>query len=325
MKIALFCDRDKRVFNDIVFNSLSKNEYGYLKDELEKHGMQLHTYDIYAINKIVPDVCLFLDYPERPKHIDNILAQKKILISREPFLIVPENYKIDLHKNFDIVLTWSRDLIDGQKYLKYPSTRIIDTNIDFDPYFSRSNMFTLINSNLKSRLPGEIYSERVKIFEWFEKNPIYNFSLYGKNWDRHILNLFGKNLALPFPKRYIKSYKGVCANKRDVLLGSTFNFAFENCRINDLVTEKIFDSFQAGAIPIYFGAPNINSLIPADLYISYDNYNSIDDVVKYCTELSEADLINIRQNIHEYMSSESNNSYKISYWIECIINAINQR
>lgn len=41
-----------------------------------------------------------------------------------------------------------------------------------------------------------------------------------------------------------------------------FNIAFENSANVDYVSEKIYQAYLAGSIPIYFGAPNVDELIP---------------------------------------------------------------
>jgi glycoprotein 3-alpha-L-fucosyltransferase len=42
-----------------------------------------------------------------------------------------------------------------------------------------------------------------------------------------------------------------------------FHLSFENSRTRDYVTEKFFQSLEAGVVPVYFGAPNIEDFEPA--------------------------------------------------------------
>ena len=59
------------------------------------------------------------------------------------------------------------------------------------------------------------------------------------------------------------------ANRRDgktklrILARYKFYLAFENCDADDYVSEKLFDGFFAGTVPIYMGAPNARRLLPA--------------------------------------------------------------
>lgn len=38
--------------------------------------------------------------------------------------------------------------------------------------------------------------------------------------------------------------------------------AFENSAIKDYVSEKVFDGILAGTVPVYFGAPTVDKLLP---------------------------------------------------------------
>ena len=51
-----------------------------------------------------------------------------------------------------------------------------------------------------------------------------------------------------------------------------FALALENAREPDYVTEKIFDAFWAGAIPVYLGASNVADFVPAGSYIDASTY-----------------------------------------------------
>lgn len=46
-------------------------------------------------------------------------------------------------------------------------------------------------------------------------------------------------------------------NKHEIMRNYKFVFAAENSRLEDYVTEKWYDAFEAGTVPIYIGAPNI--------------------------------------------------------------------
>ena len=50
--------------------------------------------------------------------------------------------------------------------------------------------------------------------------------------------------------------------KIDTLRRFKFCVAVENSEMPHYVTEKVFDSFVAGCVPVYFGAPNILDYVP---------------------------------------------------------------
>ena len=66
-------------------------------------------------------------------------------------------------------------------------------------------------------------------------------------------------------------------DKGDVLSKYKYVFAFENCRENGYVTEKIFDSFISEALPLYWGAPDISSYCSENSYVIVD-FHSVKEV-----------------------------------------------
>jgi alpha-1,3-fucosyltransferase 10 len=62
------------------------------------------------------------------------------------------------------------------------------------------------------------------------------------------------------------------ASKLATLAQYPFALAFENACEPDYVTEKIFDAYWAGAIPVYLGAPNIADFVPQGSFIDASRY-----------------------------------------------------
>lgn len=53
-------------------------------------------------------------------------------------------------------------------------------------------------------------------------------------------------------------------SKLEAISNYRFTIAFENACSPDYVTEKFFDPFWAGSIPVYLGAPNVEDFAPGD-------------------------------------------------------------
>lgn len=65
-----------------------------------------------------------------------------------------------------------------------------------------------------------------------------------------------------------------------------FFIAFENSIANDFVTERVFNAWIAGAIPIYKGAPNIADFAPTrNSYIDATQFESAHELGRYLTYL----------------------------------------
>ncbi len=64
-----------------------------------------------------------------------------------------------------------------------------------------------------------------------------------------------------------------------------FCLAFENSISPDYVTEKLFDSFDAGTVPIYLGAPNVNEFAPENSYIDAGDFAGPRELAAYLRHL----------------------------------------
>jgi len=231
--------------------------------------------------------------------------EKLILFLWEPPSVLPDNYNPEYHELFSKIFTWNDDLVDGKKYIKfhYPVLRpMIPEPIDF---FSRRTS-TLIACNKESSYPGELYSERRRLIQFFEDNSATDFDLYGKWW----------------PGSY-KNYQGSIERKVDYLKYYKFCFAYENIRgIPGYITEKIFDCFQAGTVPIYWGASNIARYIPKNCFIAREDFTDEAQLSHYLRHMSRQEHAAYLQNIQQFLNSPEAQLYSIDHFIENFIKLI---
>jgi hypothetical protein len=80
------------------------------------------------------------------------------------------------------------------------------------------------------------------------------------------------------------------ATKLELLASYKFNLAFENAVAPDYVTEKFFDPLEAGCVPVYLGAPNIEAFAPADhCYLTTADFESPRALAEHLLRLNEDD------------------------------------
>ncbi len=66
-----------------------------------------------------------------------------------------------------------------------------------------------------------------------------------------------------------------------------FTIAFENACSRDYVTEKFFEPLQAGSVPVYLGAPNIEDFAPGEnCFINAANFPDPGKLAAYLKELA---------------------------------------
>ncbi len=196
-------------------------------------------------------------------------SKLKVLILSEPPAVIPHNYEKKYHTQFGTIYTWRDDLVDNKKYFKhyYYAMRPM---IDLRALYQEKKLCVLMNANKISHHPLELYSERKKTIEFYEKNYNDEFDLYGPKWDK---------------ERY-SVYKGCVQNKIDCLSKYKFCMCYEN--ISDMpgyITEKIFDCFTAGCIPIYWGAPNVTNYIPKNCFIDRRDFKNDTEVYNYIKQM----------------------------------------
>lgn len=241
----------------------------------------------FFLNSIIDYIKLFYKYPKN----------KKYLFIFEPKVISVLNWFKLFHIFFDRVYTRNDNYVDNKKYFKfiYPST---DNWIRYNKKFNNKKLITLINWNKASFFKNELYSEREKAIRFFEKNNV-EFDLYWTNWDK-------KNLKQKlFWYKVYKSYKWKVYNKLETLSNYKFNICFENMKNTPwYITEKIFDSFKANSVPIYWWASNINQYVPEWCFIDFERFNwDYNELIEYLININEDKYNEYINNINIFMNS----------------------
>jgi hypothetical protein len=332
--------------SDLLQDRLFRNEdfkgpTGYkwiwylVKELLEREGICVHTADAIS-NAESDDVFVALSkiwFRDNLWHHYSRLAYEKrmhrrILLEGEPPVISPNMY-IGMRRLSGIFnelyyccklsdTFFSGPLknllfnhgIESAKYFRLSAS--MDTILE-SKFERRSRRFmVMINANKYPILPyRELYSSRIKAVNYFGYEE--GFDLYGKWWNRitfypHILDM-----------RAVRAcYKGIIPSleeKYDVLSKYTFSLCFENCRIEGYSTERIFDCFSVGTIPIYYGDPLISQMIPRDCFIDFSEFQDFRLLNEYLRSLSEDDVDRYRRNIRQFMHSPAFDPFKVETFV----------
>ncbi|MDX4026199.1 glycosyltransferase family 10 [Aliarcobacter skirrowii] len=291
-----------------------------LKQEFKKYGHELATQDIHSIEE--SQIVIYNEMPKILPKKDDI--QKSYLLIFESELIRPDNWNLKNHKYFNKIFTWKDDIIDNKKYFKFNFAQEIPKTINKE-VSKKEKLCTLIAGNKKVNYPFELYSKRIEAIRWFEKNHPNDFDFYGIGWDefrsenKYVNILLRKSKLSKMFKPSFSSYKGKVDSKKEVLEKYKFAICYENARdISGYITEKIFDCFFAGCVPIYWGANNIKEHIPKDCFIDKREFESYEELYKYIKNISDEEYIKYLDNIEIFLNSEK--AYKFSS--ECFAKTI---
>jgi len=84
---------------------------------------------------------------------------------------------------------------------------------------------------------------------------------------------------------YLNNVGGQVANKTEFLLSYKFSIAMENTEGDGYVSEKLYDSFISGTIPIYYGDYTVDEYINPKSFILIKNEKNIKDKIEYIKEI----------------------------------------
>lgn len=326
-KIAFYVN-DKRLFNNNLF-SFEYDRDNILKIFREfKFFLNKKGFNVNTLDKCRVDECKFIFYFDIP--YDDFFksnTNQNILIILENQLIWPKNWDLEYHQYFKYIFTWSDQLVDNIKYFKIFIPQELSINNSFDK--QDRNRYTLISSNKINKNKGELYNLRRKIINYFEKNNL-DFDFYGFGWDKLlplnsiIFKLLNK-LKLNFlnPPSDFKNYKGKTSSKDLVLSKYKFCFCFENAEINGYITEKIFDCFRNGTIPIYLGDNLINRYIPNDCYINFSSDMDVNELINNLENITDNEILNYKKRIKYFLLKDNLKIFSYENFNNIVFSKIN--
>lgn len=280
----------KLFLNNRVFKIAdSPNIFLNLNKRLKKEGVLIDTIDIKQKQKIDKYVYCDVPYPwEFGLWFKIILnKEKNVLFCFESPLVNPFSHIKLFHWFFRKIYTWDDRLIGienrkgNKKYYKFAIPQL-DNGFNTKPKkYAKKEFAVLINSRkfapiifrLISPYKTDLYKERLRIIEFFEKHAPNKLTLYGRGWEKHQ------------PK--LTTYKGKVKNKLKTLSRFKYGLCFENTAAKGYITEKLFDCFKAKCVPVYLGASNVEKYIPKKCFIDARKFGNYNDLLNYLESLNE--------------------------------------
>lgn len=278
------------------------------RSELKKYGYKLVQADeLKDVGKDNP--VIVYDVPLNMwDQVKKFQPKNLVLFLWEPPSTKCYNYDSKYHEQFSKVYTWNDALVDNKKYFKfyYPMCRPMIEEVV--PYHQKNGAVAISCDKFSSH-PNELYSARRNVIQFYEKNGSSFFDLYGRGW-KH---------------RNYKTYKGEIATKQDILKNYKFCYCFENIKgVPGYVTEKIFDAFAAGTVPIYWGATNIEQYIPKSCFIDRRDFANEQDVYKYIKSINKDEYEQYIANIRLFLKSEMAYLYSVDNFVRIMHDAVKQ-
>jgi len=306
-----------RLFNEgTSYDGVYQCAFQSWRETAKGQSFQLDTWDMADLSDA--DVLWFLDLPTTRNEFNSI--QKQLNSGCKMVLQVLESPALNIRSmmqenwsDFDMVLSY-QSIIDEEFFVGYrlpndlmPSTANIR--------FKDRKPLLMINSNRveggwavrqegMAGLPGigpllsgwdipwnrfyqmrrgELYSARRKLADAAEKFPNV-LHIYGYGWR-------GEKISwCPlYPRSHYAASRGIAdLSKRELASQFKFTLAFENFAGSDgYISEKLFDAFCAGSVPIYLGDSQIDTIVSKDSFVDARQFQSPTDLLQYVRDCDE--------------------------------------
>ena len=90
------------------------------------------------------------------------------------------------------------------------------------------------------------------------------------------------------------------------MLRSRFSIVYENIKgLKGYITEKIFDAFVAGNIPIYWGAEDIDDYIPIECFIDRRSFSNHEQLYRFLKNMPEEKYLDYQRYIKNFIENKS--------------------
>lgn len=305
--------------------------YVCLRDFFTSRGIQVHTADYMPqeagnVKNIYVSMGRLQNYQKVAQRRDTVLSA---FFALECPIVEPSLYRAlnQAQHYFKRIFSWS-DSPSLEYFIGGPLT--LDSfrwpqSFDkvHETIWGQTNrkLLVMINTN---KLPcvywQELYTERLRAVEFFSRTG--EIDLYGTGWDgppyqlgrafvpatvrqiqRYLIHQWHRVRPDPLLSAARRVYRGPAMSKAETLGRYTFSLCFENMILKGWITEKIFDCFFAGTIPIYWGAPDIEECVPPECFIDMRGFAGYQELRSYLRSLNGRDIRQYKENAREYLKS----------------------
>lgn len=323
MKIAVIPPHEDLLDNELfglsydydLRNNQGVDRIGFnkLHEICNSNGHDIDTIDRTDITDI--DACLFVDphhgYLKKLKSLDN--TPILVYMMREPPSFVPQNnirQFLSYSELFNSSLTWDESISRlDDCYYKYRWPQRTDLRTDESAPFEEKNLLTNVSSRKYSSHPNELYSAREDIIKYFDKNYPDEFEFYGLGWNEKFDFFERYQFGKPARENYM-AYRGEISDKLSAYFENKFALCFENMTgVDGWITEKIFDCYRAGIVPVYWGASNIADKLPEDSFVDYRRFRNPKALHDYLQSIKEDDYKQMVEAGEEYLRSSCSEKY----------------
>lgn len=309
-----------------------------LRERLGARGIPVHTADLLPGGP--GERKLYVSFGEWRRSSEPGIVPSALFALECP-IVEPSLYRQlpALQRRFRRLFTWAAPSA------LLPFTRGLVASRDFRIPYARDRadpaiwarrdrrFLTLINANKLPRLErSELYGERRRAVAFFHRYG--EIDLYGPHWDgaprrvgrswrpatarrlgERLWELRQRLRPDPVYAACAAAWRGVAASKLETLGGYRFALCFENAALPGYLTEKLFDCFVAGTVPVYLGAPDVAEWVPEECFVDRRRFRDDAELRSYLRGLSEAAVEDYRERARAFLASARFDPFRVAAFL----------
>jgi hypothetical protein len=302
----------------------------------EINGIELGTYDLMPPEH--SDVLIHIDLPDKRSDLDPFMSIKGVkhllLLTESP--LKPYWFNKENHQYFDVILTYNRSLVDDKRYFFNPLSKssppknlhsndwknrkdivILNTNryigikAEKTPFHYMNAMYSMKRDDgwqfsikdVVDYYTNFLYEERRKLVRCAEKYFPGSLDIYGDGWNGRRGGWYYRLFPDPKPAMSKGLYIG---EKIELFQNYRYVVAFENFRGKiAYFSEKMFDAFYGGSVPIYLGDENVTSYVPKECFVDARDFKNYEALLRFVVNSDERIWNGYRTHIDRYLTTDA--------------------
>jgi alpha(1,3/1,4) fucosyltransferase len=198
----------------------------------------------------------------------------------------------------------------------------------------------MMNANKLPRLyVDELYTARLRAVQYFEQ--FGEVDLYGRGWDGMPMRV-GKTIT-PFAIRRMeprwwalkqrfhadpiygamkRAWRGPARSKSATVAQYRFSLCFENSVLKGWMTEKLFDCFFTGTVPVYWGAPDVLDWVPAECFIDMRQFKGFAELRAFLKAVTPAQEQRYREAARAYLESDRFDPFRVGTFADTVADVV---
>lgn len=248
--------------------------------------------------------------------------RNQVLVLVEPEVVRPDLYRSKVWRKFHAVLPLSRYRAERLSLKNW-----FDLPVALPEYqrrnVNRANKWAIVNEHKFSASNRSQYGLRRDLIKYFEDKRPLDLDLYGVEWNKNksmelrrrlfTLRLQGFSKGLKLSENFSDLWhkyslvKGHMHENLENLQYYNYSIVIENDL--DYISEKVWKSIYAGAVPVYVG-PNLDYDKDLGKVIISSNA-SLDEIISTIELVEKSDLQKIRETGYKFLSDFKISKYSL--------------